>query len=194
MVLLGITIYLAGTISVKAGVLLQQPTVAVPTVTGTPEGPSIRVNADQTMIYVHSGPGQNYPIVGILVAGQKAPALAMSPDESWIKITYLGTPGNTGWIFSRFVSLSEPLQTTGVPPTPTQRVTPTLDPTIAAQYLVGLPPTQLPTFTAPPPIMIPTYPAEEQTFSTTRFPLGFLIIGLAVVGVFGVFLSLLRTR
>ena len=36
------------------------------------------------------------------------------------------------------------------PPTPTPRVTPTIDPTLAAQLIIEIGPTRLPTFTQPP--------------------------------------------
>jgi len=186
---------MTGIFSARASVPRQQPTVAVPTVTSSPEGPSIRVNADQTFIYVHTGPGQNYPVIGLIVAGQKAPALAMSPDQQWIQIIYLSTQGNIGWIYARVVSLSiTTLPVVTPPPTPTQKVTPTLDPTLAARYPAGVPATLEPTYTEPAPLILPTYSPGAGAFSSTRFPIGFVIIGLAVIGLFGIMLSILRSR
>ena len=62
---------------VQAGVLEQIPTVAIPTVTGTPLGPmaTVRRDTDQEQINVRAGPSGRYEIIGILIAGQQVPAL-----------------------------------------------------------------------------------------------------------------------
>jgi len=173
-------------------VFAQQPTVAVPTVTGTPPGPIAFVNQDQEMINVHNGPGPNYPVIGILVAGEQAPALGSSGE--WIEIIYWGTPGNSGWVLKSLVSMK------GVPPevtpqpTPISKVTPTLNPTLAANYAVTVVPTLLPTFTPPGPLVVPTFSPANTRISTQNLPIGFVIIGLAVIGLFGTLISLLRGR
>jgi hypothetical protein len=173
-------------------VFAQQPTVAVPTVTGTPPGPIAFVNQDQEMINVHNGPGPNYPVIGILVAGEQAPALGISGE--WIEIIYWGTPDNSGWVLKSLVSLK------GVPPeitpqpTPISKVTPTLNPTLAANYAVTVVPTILPTFTPPGPLAVPNFSPANIRISTQNLPIGFVIIGLAVIGLFGTLISLLRGR
>lgn len=181
---------------VKAGLLAQQPTGTIPTVTGTPEGPMLTLNLDQVIARVRSGPGQEYPEIGILVQGQKLPALGISRDKDWVKFVYLGAPEGVAWVSSYRVTVNKPqlLHEVDVPPTPTQRVTPTLDPTIAAQYLVEAPPTLLPTYTPPPPIAVPTIGAEGGRSPVGSLPIGFIIIGLAVVGFFGTMISILRGR
>jgi hypothetical protein len=80
------------------------------------------------------------------------------------------------------------------PLTPTPQVTPTIDPTLAAQFLIDIPPTRLPTFTAPPPLILPTLPVDEPITVSGRVPMGLVIIGMAVVGIIGTFISLLRGR
>ena len=174
----------------------QQPTVSIATVTGTPEGPSVRVNLDQEQINVRSGPGTDYAIVGVLVAGQTVPAFGKSAAGLWIQIGYAGVEGGIAWVYSPLVTLSQggELAIVEPPPTPTPRVTPTIDPTLAAQFVVDIPATRMPTFTAPPPLVIPTEAPIEPALATSNFPVGLLIVIFGVVGVFGGLLSLLRGR
>jgi hypothetical protein len=69
------------------------------------------------------------------------------------------------------------------PPTPTPAQTATIDPTLAARFIVTLAPTSLPTFTQPPPLVIPTFTTVSGP-SLRNVPMGFVIIGLAALGVF----------
>lgn len=173
----------------------QIPTVAIPTVTGTPISALITVHADQDTINVRSGPSAvDFPIIGVLVAGQQVPALGRTPSGLWIKIEYPGVPEGVGWVYSPLVDVTGELPIVEPPPTPTPRTTPTVDPTLAAQFLVELPPTRLPTFTPPPPLAIPTFTAEPSAGVPVRVPTGFVIVGLGVIGLFGTLISLLRGR
>jgi hypothetical protein len=173
----------------------QHPTLSIPTVTGTPSGPMASVKASLIFIPVRSGPGQNYLEIGVLVENQKVPALGTSPGGDWVKIGYPGVPEGVGWVHNHLVDVTKPLGVVDPPPTPTPRVTPTLNPTLAAQIVVEIEPTRLPTFTPAPPVILPTFPAQETSLLAGRnIPMGFLIIGLAVVGFFGTVLSLLRGR
>lgn len=173
----------------------QQPTVAIATVTSTPSGPSVIVNPDQEQINVRAGPGTDYPILGVLIAGQEVVARGRSPQGLWIQILYFGVPGDTAWVYAPLVSApTGNLPILEPPPTPTPRVTPTIDPTLAAQFIIESPPTRLPTFTPPPPLVIPTFEAEDDLTATNPLPMGLVIIGLAIFGFFGAFVSLLRGR
>ena len=49
-----------------------------------------------------------------------------------------------------------PLPIVEPPPSPTPQYTATIDPTLAAQFVITIQPTRLPTFTEPAPIVIPT--------------------------------------
>jgi len=80
------------------------------------------------------------------------------------------------------------------PPTPTPRTTPTIDPTLAAQFIIDIPPTRLPTYTPPGPLVIPTFQVVDLPGSTGRLPMGLIISGMAVIGMFGLLISLLRGR
>jgi hypothetical protein len=181
-------------LAVRAERLPQQPTVSIPTVTGTPLGVTAAVNPDQEQINVRSGPSTDYPIVGVLVAGQKIPALGRSAGGDWVQISYPGVPGGVAWVYAYLVTVNGTLPIIEPPPTPTPLVTPTIDPTLAAQFVVELAPTRLPTFTQPPPVAIPTYAQPEPLRSPVGVPMGFVIAGLGVVGLFGLIVSLFRGR
>jgi hypothetical protein len=162
------------------------------TVTGTPEGPSILV---PEQVNVRLGPSTDYEKVGVLIAGQTAPALGRSPGGEWIQIFYAGVPGNIAWVYAPFVVLETGQRLLPIiepPPTPTPRVTATIDPTLAAQFNIGeAPPTRLPTFTPAEPVSVPTFEASESGESG-GFPPILAILTLLVVGVFGIFISVLR--
>lgn len=169
-----------------------QATLAA-TVTGTPSGPMILV---PEQVNVRTGPGVNYPQVGILIAGQTAPALGRSPGGDWLQIAYPGVPGNVAWVYAAFVVLQS-FQPGGLPvveppPTPTPRITATIDPTLAAQFNLGqATATRLPTFTSAPPLPESTHaPATDN--GGGGFPPILAILGLLVVGLFGVVISFLR--
>jgi hypothetical protein len=173
----------------------QHPTLSIPTVTGTPSGPVAQVWQNLTQIPVRSGPGPNYPEIGLLVAGQRVPALGSSLGGEWVQIYYPGVPGNVGWVFGVLVEVRGPLDQATPPASPTPLITATLNPTLAGQMPAAASPTRLPTYTEAPPIIAPTYQVDEPGFIAQRnIPTGFIIVGLAVVGLFGTMLSLLRGR
>ena len=166
--------------------------IIVSTVTGTPEGPMIVV-PDQ--VNVRLGPGTNYDKVGVLIAGQEVPALGRTPGGLWIQIVYHGVPGNIAWVYAPYVVLDTAQQLLPIiepPPTPTPRMTPTIDPTLAAQFNLGeAPPTRLPTFTPAEPVVQPTF-ESEQVEGRRGIPPILAILGLLVVGLFGMVVSFLR--
>lgn len=151
-------------------------------------------SGDQEQINVRSGPGTDYALIGALLAGQKASAVGRSPGGDWIEIVYPAGSASRAWVYAYLVTLSGSLPIVEPPPTPTLAVTPTIDPTLAAQFIVDAPPTRLPTYTPPPPLAIPTYtePAVVNTHRSSEIV--YLIIGLGVIGVLGVLLSFIRIR
>jgi len=179
---------------VEARKLAQIPTGSVPTVTSSPSGAIITVTREQDQINVRGGPGTHYPIVGVLIAGAQVPALGRSEGGQWIQVVYPGGPEGVAWVYSPLVELVGSLPIIAPPPTPTPLTTPTIDPTLAAQFIVEVPATRLPTFTPPPPLTIPTFPADQPVSGTGRVPMGFVIIGMGVIGLFGTLISLLRGR
>ena len=88
-------------------VIGQQPTVAIPTVTGTPEGVTATVLLDQKdSVNVRSGPGVFFEKVGVLLPGQKVSVTGRSAGGDWVIIDYPGAPGNFGWVYSPVVYIS----------------------------------------------------------------------------------------
>ena len=177
---------------VSAAPAQQPPTVSIATVTGTPTGPVVVV-PDQ--VNVRTGPNTEYQLIGVLIAGQTAPAIGRTAGGDWIQIAYAGVPNNIAWVYSPFVVLDPPgafLPIIEPPATATPRVTPTIDPTLAAQFnLSDVTATRLPTFTAAPPIIQPTIAAPELGASTGIPPV-LTIAGLVLIGTFGVLISVLR--
>lgn len=171
---------------------LAAPVTQEATVTGTPEGPMILV---PEQVNVRLGPSIDYEKVGVLVAGQRAPALGRSPGGDWIQIFYPGVPGNVAWVYAPFVTLETGQRLLPIiepPPTPTPRVTATIDPTLAAQFnLAEAPPTRLPTFTPASAVVQPTFALATEA-SQGGFPPILAILGLTAVGVLGMLISFLR--
>lgn len=190
--LLGALILLSiAPVATASPVKLQENT-PFPTVTGTPVGPIIIV-PDQ--VNVRTCPSTNCDLVGVLIAGQQASAIGRSRGGEWIQIIYPGVPGNVAWVYSAFVVLEAGqslLPIVEPPPTPTPRITPTVDPTLAAQFnLDAIVETRLPTYTAAPPVVQPTF-EPEIVGNGTGFPPILAIVALTVVGLFGLVISVLR--
>jgi hypothetical protein len=182
----------AAVTTARAAEFNQPPTVSIPTVTGTPLGPMIVV-PDQ--VNVRAGPCTLCELIGVLIAGQEAPAIGRSPGGDWIQIAYPGVPGNVGWVYSPLVVLDPPgasLPIVEPPPTATPRASATIDPTLAAQFNLGdVTPTRLPTFTPAGPVAQPTFTAEAPE-SRSVIPPIVAIAGLVMVGTFGMLISILR--
>jgi uncharacterized protein YraI len=189
---------LIGGLPRSAPVLAQQPTGSLPTVTGTPAGPTVAVDPSLGQVDVYAGPSSfNYPAIGVLLTGSRVPALGRAVgNDDWIMIRYPGVPGSTAWVYALYVSLSgtggADLPRIDVPPTPTPASTPTIDPTLAAAFIPVQNATRLPTFTPAAPQAVPTF--VDQINPPGRIPVGLLILGFVVVGVLGTMVSFLRGR
>lgn len=181
---------------VRAEAPAQQPTVAIPTVTGTPSGPVVIVTSEYDQINVRSGPAISYAEIGILIAGETVPALGRTAAGDWIKVVYPGVKEGVGWVYSPLVRLGEgsELPIVEPPPKPTPLVTPTIDPTLAAQFVQDVQPTRVPTFTPPPPLVVPTYESETPALTPGDVPMGLVITLFGVIGFFGAVVSFLRGR
>lgn len=176
----------------------QIPTGSIPTVTGTPSGVMATVKAGQNeaTINVRSGPhALYYPKIGVLVEGQSVPALGRSSGNDWILIAYAGVSGGQGWVFSKYVDLTPgELPVIQPPVSPTPEVTQTIDPTLAAQFIVTSAPTRLPTFTPPPPLTVPTFPASGGSQVLSGVPMGLVIMALISIGVLLGIFSFIQRR
>jgi hypothetical protein len=156
-----------------------------PTVTSTPTGPMIKVSAyDQDQINVRSGPGVTYPLVGVLLFGQEMPALGRTAGGDWILIAYPGVQDGQGWVYSSLVSVyGGELPIIEPPPTPTPQFTPTIDPTLAAQFWYTQAPTRLPTYTPAPPVVIPEFEDKAPVgVFDIGIPMGLIIFVLGLLG------------
>jgi len=189
----GLILFLAVTSLAQASDSFQQPTVAIATVTGTPKGPIAIVYSDpEDQINVRSGPDVFYPKVGVLINREEVPALARTEGGIWVKIIYPGVPEGVAWVYGAYVRLTGELPIVPKPPTPTPETTPTIDPTLASQFISEIPPTRKPTYTPPPPIIIPTYASAPLITGIGGLHSGFIILGLVSIGVFGLIVSVLR--
>ena len=160
-------------------------------------GMYITVITEEPQINVRMGPNSSiYPVVGTLATGSTVPALGRSLGGDWIKIEYAGAPYNAGWVYSPLVRVSPgTLRVVAPPPTPVQPATPTIDPTLAAQYPTILPTnTRLPTFTPPPSLTGISFTKAPDANSRNSVPLAVIIIALAILGSIGFLLSLFVRR
>jgi hypothetical protein len=173
----------------------QQPTGSVPTVTGTPSGPVVTVYTNFDQVDVYAGPSSyNYPAVGVMLAGEQAPALGRAEGLDWIEIRYLGIPNSAAWIYAPYVSLSSgaSLQNIPIPDTPTPAATPTINPTLAAALIPAVTATRLATFTPPAPVVLPSF--VDETRRASSVPIGLIIAGFLFIGGLGGIISFLRGR
>jgi hypothetical protein len=170
----------------------QQPTGDIPTVTGTPLDAEIVVTYEE-QINVRGGPSSRYyPVVGIMYPGQKAPVLGRSPGEDWIMIYFPGVEGDVGWVYAPLVSYSKIgfVPIVEPPPTATPAFVSTIDPTLAAAYIIPETPTRLPTFTPAGQLVIPTFADEAE--AAGGVPMGLVIFVLAFIGGLGAMSVFLR--
>lgn len=181
---------------VPAKEIYQIPTVSIPTVTSSPTGPTatVRRDIDQDTVNVRAGPNVKYDLIGVLIVGQVVPALGRTPGGDWIQIYYPGVPDNVGWVYAPLLSVNGNLPIVEPPPTPTPRTTPTIDPTLQAQFIAEIPPTRLPTFTAPAPLDIPSFETDVLVNQPVTLPIGLIIAGMGFLGFFGLLISILRGR
>jgi hypothetical protein len=173
----------------------QQPTVSIATVTSTSIGAYVVVNADQEQINVRSGPGTEYPTVGVILGGQTVPAKGRSVAGLWIQVDYPAVQGGLAWVYAPLVTLFDAgsLPIIEPPPTPTPRVTPTIDPTLAAQFVLEIPATRLPTYTAVEPLEIPEF-EQSGTGRVGGLPIGMFITVIGLAGLFAAGVAYLRER
>lgn len=153
----------------------------------------ITVVTDEPQINVRLGPSSTiYPVVGTLLTGSTAPALGRSQGGDWIQIEFPTAPGGRGWVYSPLVQVSPPgtLQVVAPPPTPVPPATATIDPTLAAQFIIEPTSTRLPTFTPPPTLSPSSF--ESTGANEESIPLAAIILAFGVLGAVGFVLSLFR--
>ena len=181
---------------VKAQGLNQQPTIAIPTVTGTPKGVTATVLLNQEdSVNVRSGPGVFFDKVGVILPGQEVAVLGRSTGGDWVMIDYPGGPNNIGWIYAPVVQISPgELPIIEPPSTPTPLLTQTINPTLAAQFISTPNPTRLPTFTPSDPLVIPTYQDISKTSILGGIPMGLVIMAIGGIGGLLAVFSVIKSR
>ena len=177
-------------------VLAQQPTGSVPTVTGTPKGPmaSIRYGFTEPFVNVRSGPSTLYDAIGIIYMGDQVPVKGKSIGGDWLLIEYYGVESSSGWVWALYMDVTPgEIPLVEMPPSPQPKVTFTIDPTMASQFITTPLATRLPTYTPPSPLVIPTF----ETMDTQKFagiPVGFIIIILLGTGILIALFSYFQSR
>lgn len=174
----------------------QIPTISIPTVTGTATGPlvTVRPSQNETSINVRSGPNRNYAKVGVLLVGQTVEAVGISSGGEWIQILYPGIAGGKAWVFAVYVTDPGPLPILEPPSSPTPKYTATIDPTLAAQFVITEQPTRLPTFTESAPIVIPTFESNPPNQLPGGIPMGLVIVIIGIIGILLALFSVIYSR
>jgi hypothetical protein len=145
---------------------VETPTPTPPGGTSTPGGPPSAVTT--TDLNVREGPGQAYPIRGLLPVNTQVEVTGKNSDGSWWQIVYPPGSAERGWIFAAFTRPSNtenvPAVETPVPPAPTQTLTAT--PTATSSPTVS--PTSEPTATLTPTPTSTTAPGPIVEFQVTE--------------------------
>jgi uncharacterized protein YraI len=118
------------------------PTPTLSGETAIPGGPPVAVTT--TDLNVREGPGESYPVLGLLPVNTQVERTGKDATGDWWQVVYPPGTGQRAWIFAPFTRASNtddvPVIETPVPPAPTD--TPTAAPTTTTQ------PTNTPTTTA----------------------------------------------
>lgn len=188
--------FLAISYTVKAPVLVQaqQPTGSIPTVTPLSTGPTASVKAGYgESVKVRSGPSTLYDQIGVILTGATVNVKGKTVASDWLLIEYPGVPNSEGWVWAAYMDTKGgEIPVVEIPPTPTPKVTTTIDPTMAAQFVITPESTRLPTFTEAAPITVPTY--SEGNIGSGKIPVGLVILILAGLGVLVGTISFVQSR
>lgn len=188
-VLTGLFLFAVSWTSVSAGQVQDPtltPTVGRPLVTVTYEEP-INVRGGPNSVY--------YPVVGSLPIGAVAEAIGRSQAGEWIKIAFPSASDGSGagWVYAPLVTLSPGfLPIVEPPPTAVPVNVPTLDPRFVASLQPAPTDTRLPTFTAPPPLVVPTY--QSPSHAGGGISAGVVVTVLGAAGLIGFLFTSSRRR
>ena len=103
-----------------------EPSPALPTSTPIPQPDQARVTS-LTNLNIRSGPGQAYPVIGLLLTGQTARPTGVSAGYNWWQIEFPGVADQRGWVSAAYVTAENTanLPVVAAPPLP---ATPTATP------------------------------------------------------------------
>lgn len=108
-----------------------------PSATPQPGAPLATMAAD---LNVRGGPGTNFPVLGLLKAGQTAEITGRSADGGWWQIKFSGVAGERGWLSAQYVTA----QNAGNVPTVQAPPVPTPAPASPTPTATAVPPTATP--------------------------------------------------
>jgi len=139
-------------------------------------------NTFEEAVNVRGGPSTiTFPNpCGSLPVGATAVALGTTPARAWVQIEFPDCPGGVGWVYAEYVMLTGSVREVEAPPTFTPLASATFDPTLVAAFPVEPTVTRLPTFTPPPPLVLPTF--TERARPRGDFPTGVAILATALLG------------
>ena len=161
--------------------------------TATVGGPYVYV---PEKVNVRTGPATYFDQVGVLVAGQMAPALGRTEVGEWIQVEYPGAPGSQAWIYAALVTVRDAelmdLAVVVPPPTPTLSISTTLIYDTESGGPATAAATRLPTFTPAPPIVIPTFAPEA--LGPARVPPIYYIGGLLALSLVFAIIAVMQQR
>lgn len=106
------------------------PTIVPPT--AVPGEPMVTARLDTPVL---AGPGNLYPTVGSLLAGQSSQAIGVSADGQWWVIRFPAAPGQQGWVPANTVQAQNTTGLPVVPPPPVPTATSSPTPTATATVL-----------------------------------------------------------
>ena len=159
--------------------------------TATPGTVTMTVVYDDRL-NVRAGPHSvYYDVIGYLYPGDRRTVIGRSPAGEWIVVADPNLPNGRGWVYASptYIELTPGLLAIiEPPPTPTP-IIPTIDYELAAQFIIQPTSTRMPTFTPPPARTEVGFGSQD---TGEHFPLGFVILGLAILGFVGVLVSALR--
>ncbi|MBA4313242.1 MAG: hypothetical protein C0417_11495 [Chlorobiaceae bacterium] len=195
-IIIGLLIFTSFALSEPSYVYAQQPTGSIPTVTGTPTGPtaSIKAGVSDGSVNIRSGPNTLYNAVGVMLLGDAVPVKGKSPGGDWLLIEYPGIPGGTGWVYALYMNITPgEIPLAELPPAAQPKVTMTIDPTLASQFITTPLATRLPTYTPSAPLVVPTFENQNsQIFA--GIPIGLIIIALLGLGTLLALFSYFQAR
>ncbi len=98
-----------------------------PVVTPTPEETGA-LAVTTAALNVRQGPGQHYPVLGLVPVGTKLRIVGKNPEATWWQVIYPEASDGRGWVFADFTEASNvadvPVVITPEPPTSTPTSTP----------------------------------------------------------------------
>ena len=98
-------------------------TVVVPT--AAPGVPTVTADVN---VNIRSGPGTEYPVIGILAQGLSAEVIGVSADGTWWAIKYPPARNGQGWVLGQYVTAENTENVPVLPPPPVP--TPTTAPPV----------------------------------------------------------------